>query len=291
MGTRTAGGRGRLGGLIRRLGHRSASDQPAARRRTTLLDPELQHRFEQDGYVVVDLLDEEALSAVAARYDAMDHERREHFDWVEGFSTSIYDARPEYRREVLDVMDEIVQPALAGVLDHYRIFWANFLVKQPGADPVPPHVDWTFLDEDRFSSVTIWCPLRDTTPENGTLGVVSGSHRRIDFLRAANVPTFERCVAAVADIEDRPVIPVRAGQAIVMDNRVVHFSTPNADDESRVVIGCVAGPVEAELHHYWMDEQERLLRFDIDRSFYLDYVIGEPPSRAGGVRGSTPANA
>jgi len=251
----------------------------------------LQCRFEEVGFVVVDLLDEATLATIAARYDAMDHERREHYDWVDGFSTSIYDGRPEYRRQVLEVMDEHVQPALADLLDDYRIMWANFLVKQPGADPVPPHVDWTFLDEDRFSSVTIWCPLRDTTPENGTLGVVSGSHHRIDFLRAANIPTFERCEQAVADIDDRPIIPVRAGQAIVMDNRVVHFSTPNHGDEPRVVVGCVAGPAEAELHHYWQDEQEQLLRFDIDRSFYLDYVIGEPPHRSSGVRGAVPADA
>ncbi len=243
----------------------------------------LQEQFARDGFVVVDLLDDDTVAAISDRYAGMDHEQRDSYDWVEGFSTSIYDSRPGYRREVLEVMDQHVAPALDRVLAGYRIMWANFLVKQPGADPVPPHVDWTFLDEDRFSSVTVWTPLLDTSPANGALGVVRGSHRRIDFLRASNIPTFERCEAAVADIVDRPVLTMETGQAIIMDNRTVHFSTTNSDRTPRVAVGCVAGPVEADLHHYWNDEQDRLTRFTIDREFYLTYVIGTPPTAADGV--------
>jgi hypothetical protein len=262
---------------------RTGRTTPPAPRRATLRDPELQAQFERDGFVVVDLLDDDAVGAIAQRYAAMDHEPPDTYDWVDGFSTSIYDRRPSYRREVLEVMDTHVSPALDRVLDNYRIMWANFLVKQPGADPVPAHVDWTFLDEDRFSSVTVWTPLLDTSPDNGALGVVRGSHHRIDFLRASNIPTFERCEAAVADLSDRPVLTMRPGRAIVMDNRTVHFSTSNSDGSPRVAVGCVAGPTEAELHHYWSDEQDRLTRFTIDRDFYLTYVIGTPPSNADGV--------
>jgi len=263
-----------------RTGERDIAGVP---RRATLLDPDLQARFERDGFVVVDILEPETVAELRRRHAQMDHERRTEWPWVEGFSTSVYDPRPEYRTAVLQLMDQHVAPALAGVLDDHQVIWANFLVKQPDADSVPPHVDWTFLDEDTFSSVTVWCPLSDTTATNGTLGVVRGSHRRIDFPRAANVPAYERCERVVEDLADRPVIPVRAGQAIIMDNRSVHFSTPNDTPEERVVVGCVLAPREAELHHYWSDEDGTLLRFAIDRSFYLSYVIGEPPAAAGGV--------
>jgi ectoine hydroxylase-related dioxygenase (phytanoyl-CoA dioxygenase family) len=163
--------------------------------------------------------------------------------------------------------------------------WANYLVKLPGADPVPLHVDWTFLDEDRFSSVTVWCPLLDTDESNGALGLVTGSQDRIDFVRIVNVPCYDRCEEAVSDLADRPVVPMRAGQAIIMDNRAVHFSTPNSTDERRVVAACVAGPVEADLHHYWLDPDDDVVRFDLDRRFYLTYQVGRPPAEAEGVRG------
>ncbi len=261
----------------------------APERRRTLLDPQLQHQFDATGFVVVDLLDPEDVRSLRTRYSELDHEQRNSYDWVEGFDTSIYDARPEYRQQVLQIIEDHLGPALEPVLDRYRIMFANFVVKQPHSDSVPPHVDWTFVDEDQYSSVTVWCPLVDTTTANGTLGLVTGSHRRIDFLRAANIPTFERCENAVQDLEDRPVIPLRAGQAIILDNRVVHFSPPNTTDEQRIAIGCVAGPVEAALHHYWMDDDEQLLRFELDRSFYLTYVIGSPPSTASGILRTTPA--
>lgn len=248
-----------------------------------MVDPGLQSVFERDGFVVVDLLDEDAVAAIARRYEQMDHTLPDSYDWVDGFSTSIYDPRRDYRAQVLDVMETHVAPALQDVVDDYRVVWANFLVKQPGADPVPPHVDWTFVDEHRFSSVTIWSPLSSTDASNGTLGVVRGSHERIDFLRPSNVPTFQRCEDAVADIEDRPLIELKPGQAIVMDNRAVHFSTTNGSDAPRVALGCVAGPAEAELRHYWNDQDERLHRYTIDRSFYLSYVIGTPPTTAEGV--------
>ncbi len=259
--------------------------EPAATgpRRSTLRDPVLQRQFADVGFVVVDLIDPATVLALRKRYDSMDHEQRTQFDWVDGFNTSIYDKRPEYRAEVFDLMQEHISPALASVLNDYQIMFANFIVKDPHSDMVPPHVDWTFLDEEQFSSTTVWCPLVDTTPANGTLGVVSGSHRRINFLRPSNVPTYERCELAVADIEDRPVISLRAGQAIVMDNRVVHFSPPNTTDLDRVAVGCVVGPTEAELHHYWMNEDSELMRYQIDRSFYLDFVIGSPPMQSGGV--------
>ena len=258
-----------------------------APRRNTLRDPELQRQFEDSGFVVVDLIDSETVLSLRQRYDSMDHEQRTQFDWVDGFNTSIYDKRPEYRAEVFDLMQEHISPALASLLEDYQIMFANFIVKDPHSDMVPPHVDWTFLDEEQFSSATVWCPLVDTTPANGTLGVVSGSHQRIDFLRPSNVPTYERCELAVADIEDRPVISLRAGQAIVMDNRVVHFSPPNTTELDRVAVGCVVGPREAELHHYWVNEDSELMKYQIDRSFYLDFVIGAPPTESGGVLGAS----
>ena len=127
------------------------------------------------------------------------------------------------------------------------------------------------------------CPLLDTTERNGALGVVVGSHHRIDFLRIVNVGSFDRSQAAIADLDDRRVVPVTAGQAIIMDNRVVHFSPPNDSDETRVAAACVVGPAEGELHRYWVDPDQNLVRFTLDPEFFLSYIIGQPPAEADGI--------
>jgi hypothetical protein len=276
-------GRGRrtLQRLSDRLGRGDRSVPPEIR--STFRDPELQAHYERDGFVVVDLLTDDEVAAMNAAYGALDHRVPEAAPFAEGFHTSLYDPRVEYRRSVLDAFEEHVGPGLRRVLDDHRIFFANYTVKMPGGGPVPLHSDWTFLDEDRFSSATVWCPLVDTTERNGALGVVVGSHRRIDFLRIVNVGSFDRSQAAVADIEDRRVVPMRAGQAIVMDNRVVHFSPPNDSEGVRVAAACVVGPAEADLHHYWVDPEQNLVRFTLHPEFFLSYVIGQPPTDADGV--------
>lgn len=254
-----------------------APEPGAPDRRVTLADPAQQAAFERDGYVVVDLVDTAAVAELQGCYNDLDHATHEDWPWVDGFETSLYDPRPAYREQILHDAERVLGPALKRVLVQYRIVFANWLVKVPHAAEVPLHADWTFLDESRFSSVTVWCPLADTSVSlgNGPLGVVVGSQDQIDFLRVANVAAYDRCVEAVEGLE-RAIPDLRAGQAIVMDNRVVHFSPPNLTDRSRLALGCVVGPVEADLHHYWLHDDGRLLRFQLDRSFYLNYTIGQP---------------
>lgn len=256
-------------------------------RRRTFHDPDLQATFERQGFVVVDLLGPDAVAELRSGYDAQEHTHLSDYPWVEGFETTLYDPRPSYREQVLQQAERVVGAALDAVLLDHRIMFANWVVKVPGSAEVPLHADWTFLDEDRYSSATVWCPLIDTSVEldNGPLGVVVGSQRVIDFLRVANIAAYDRCVEAVSGLE-RHVPHLRAGQAVIMDNRVVHFSLPNRTDQTRVALGCVVGPTEAELHHYWLDEQGALLRFELDRSFYLNYTIGQP-NGADGIIGVT----
>jgi hypothetical protein len=242
-----------------------------------LHDDEHQRSFERTGYAIVDLLGPDEVAELQRRYDLLEHRHQTTSPWVDGFETTLYDDRPDHRAQVLRDVEDVMGPALERALVDHRIMFANHVVKLPGSAAVPPHADWTFLDEDRFSSATVWVPLVDTSLElrNGALGVSVGSQDRIDFVRIANVASYDRCVDAVADLP-RSTPALRAGQAIVMDNRVVHFSAPNETATTRVAVGCVVGPVEAELRHYWLDADDSLIRFTVDPRFYLGYEIGQP---------------
>lgn len=235
---------------------------------------------------MIDLLAPDEVARLASHYDSLDHEDRTEWPFVDGFHTSLYDQRRSYRESVLSAYEDVMGPALDRVFDAHRIMFANYTVKLPGADEVPLHVDWTFLDEADFRSATVWCPLIDVDSDvgNGPLGVVVGSHRRIDFVRIVNVPCYDRSVALTEDLE-RITLDLRPGQAVVMDNRTVHFSQPNHTDAARIVASCVIGPSEATMHHYWQSPDDgRLFRFALDREFYLTYSVGDPWSAEGVVR-------
>jgi hypothetical protein len=81
------------------------------------------------------------------------------------------------------------------------------------------------------------------------------------------------------------VIPLRAGQAVVMDSRVVHFSAPNTSAHERVVAAFVVAPEEAELVHWWA-EDDALVRHEVSADFYVAYQVGTPPDEVPGVRSS-----
>lgn len=171
-------------------------------RRRTLSDPDLQARFERDGFVIVDLIDDAAVDDLQRRYDALDHAPQAESPWVNGFETTLYDERYDYREQILADVEDVLSAAFAEVFVDHRVMFANYVVKLPHADQVPLHADWTFLDESRFSSATVWTPLVDTSVElrNGALGMVVGSQNCIDFLRIANVPAYDRCEAAVEEL-------------------------------------------------------------------------------------------
>lgn len=253
--------------------------------RATLLDPDLQHAFERDGFVVVDLLDQRGVTEFRRRYDALDHHQTRDSPFAEGFHTTLYDPRPTYRRAVSAVFEDVLGPTLATVLDRHRLFFTNFTVKLPHGAEVPHHLDWTFVDEHRYRSATLWCPLVATDQVNGSLGVVVGSHDKVDFVRSVNDRAFDHYEAIADALPDHRVVPLAAGQALIMDSRVVHFSPPNATESTRVVAACIVAPIEADLHHYWVDPIGRLLQFELDPSFFHSYVVGGPPAETDGVLG------
>jgi len=258
---------------------------PGSATRATFLDAGRQAEFERNGFVVTDLLDARALARLRDGYRALDHRHSRDSPFAEGFHTTLYDTRPSYRRAVADLFAEILDSALDQVLDRHRSFFANFAVKLPAGGAVPDHLDWSFVDETRFRSATVWCPLEPTDAENGALGVMVGSQHRVDFIRAVNDRDFEQYGELAASTGRRKVVPLAAGRAIVMDNRVVHFSPPNRLDSPRVVAACVVAPVEAALHHYWIDPDDQMLCFELDPAFYHSYVVGRPPADAEGVLG------
>lgn len=252
----------------------------AESRHPTFLEPQIETDFRRLGYAVIDLLDPEELAAIEAAYDGLDHDHVEDPGFAAGFHTTLYDPRPAYRRQVLDAIDSTLGVALERHLVDHTVFLGNFMVKQPDGEALAPHVDWTFLDESRHTSVTVWCALADTGPDAGTLGVVAGSHHQVDFVRPVNHREPDRHAATAEGALGEVVLPLRAGQAVVTDNRTLHYSLPNRTPLARVIAACVAAPRAAALHHYWVDPDGTLLRLEVSRDFYCTYALGEDPRSA-----------
>lgn len=249
-----------------------------------MLDPELDHRLERDGWVVVDLFDPDQIGALTRAFDALPHEITVDRSFARGFHATVIDERPEYRRASHDAIVTIVREPAARILDRMELVFTNWVSKEPGAEAAPYHVDWTFVDEDQHRSVSIWAPLVDTDEGTGCMGVVDGSHRRVGFIRAAAHPTYQETDAFGRSLDGAHLVPLRAGQALVFDHRLVHFSTAHDGVSTRVAVTCEFVPREAELLHFEQVGPGRFRRHVVDPEFFTTYAAGTDPVEQPGHR-------
>ncbi|GHC06581.1 hypothetical protein GCM10010080_20930 [Thermomonas carbonis] len=234
---------------------------------------ELQADFDRDGYVVVPFLDADEVAALNAHYASLNHDHAT----SQGFHVSLDSTDRAFKRATMDKLQQAARARIDQVFDRARIFVASYVVKEPGPRGiVPPHQDWTFVDESRFVSCTVWIPLARTTVDNGALGVISGSHRLFDHARASPSP---QCPTPIGDLMFQifPFLAIKemeAGQALIFNNRTLHGSPPNLSEVARVAVGIGVTHEEADLRHHYLlpgGESQQIECYQVEPEFFHEY--------------------
>jgi len=139
--------------------------------------------------------------------------------------------------KILDAVQSLIGPELFSNPVY------NVRPKVPGvaAGAVPWHQDKSYWpDASANPVITVWIPLVDATLENGCLRVIPGTHqKRVAAHRAETYTGTAYTELPPEVIEEyarrRPIetLPVRAGTAILFNDRLIHGSTPNNSDHVR----------------------------------------------------------
>jgi hypothetical protein len=240
--------------------------------RPVFTDATLQRRYEECGYVAFPLLDEGRVREIRESYARLVLED----PYGIGYKVSLYSAALDTRRRARDFLIEAAFPALEPMLANRTPYMATYLVKEPGGRSIPTHQDWTHCDETHDDSVMCWIPLSDVDERNGGLGFVDGSHRWFDYARAfpymvAQTP-IDRCGPQL--VAHLRFLPMRAGDVVVFNNRVVHGSLPNHGQDPRIAFSFALHPSDTPLLGYYLKPQSGakvLLRYQATPEFYLEY--------------------
>ena len=66
---------------------------------------------------------------------------------------------------------------------------------------------------------------------------------------------------------------MKAGEALIFDNRTFHASPPNTTDSTRIAVGLGFTHAEAEIRHYTLKPgtDNTLIKYKIDPDFFLKY--------------------
>lgn len=221
-----------------------------------------------DGYISLPVLSDEQVSFFKDLY------RKWHPKAPDGFYKSYFSSNRSYKLEVEQAIIDGFANALKTRFINHRAFGAMFVVKPKGEKgQIPPHQDWSFVDETRHWSLNAWCPLIDTTGENGNIQMLPGSHLFQDTIRGSGTPELYRNLyhRIQKDVVD---VPLKAGECVFFYHGILHCSTFNNNDEPRVTLGLSLVPTDAPIHYHYLKEGEKLANCYLisNTDFYLDYV-------------------
>jgi hypothetical protein len=231
-------------------------------------DLSLQQQFEKNGFVVLPFYNASEISYLLELY------RKLHPVDEKGFFPSTFSKDKNYRKRV----DEEIQRTGKRSIDEYfidiQVVGGSFIVKAPGPESVMEvHQDMTLLDESVYTAINIWCPLVDLTPHNGVLYVLPESHRIYPTYRGASIPNiYENVYQEIKQY----MVPqyLKAGEAIVFDQSIIHYSPPNLSDSIRPVTNIFITHKDAVFRTAYYDKvnhPNEIELFEQDRNIITDY--------------------
>lgn len=215
------------------------------------VDASLQKSFNQQGFLIHDFLTLEEVKLLTTLFYDLHPEMP-----VGRFMSDSYSSDPELKRRASEQITTLFLPHFHQLFKEFSPFGSSFLYKTPGKESaLAPHQDWTIVDETKALALNIWVPLCNTSVENGTLHVLPGSHSHILPLRAPTLPFF---FSGAEDLLMPYLMPlsVRAGQAVILNQRLVHYSSPNLSSEIRIAITSGVKTIDEPMLFYYKDPEK-----------------------------------
>lgn len=188
------------------------------------------------------------------------------------YHVSLLSENKSYRKQIDTFITKLLNNKCDSLFNkHYSILLSNLIIKNPDTGEVPLHQNWSFVDEYQHRSYTIWIPLVDTDESNGTLEFIAGSHNLFyDEKRGHNTPYF------FLEEEDRlkqllHPIHVKAGEALIFDDAILHYSKPNTTKQPRIAIQAIIIPENTRLLHYHYHKgclYDKIYTLTVDKTFF-----------------------
>ena len=242
----------------------------------TFHDTLLQRDFDDKGYVILrgflNTKDIEALLAVFSKFSD---------EYSGPFHTSHFSSNTAYKQKVHDTIKEVMFLKAAEYLNDFEPLFGNFMIKSPDPEvAMDLHADWAYVDEHKFRSAAIWIPLVDVDAQNGCLGIIEGSHKVTNAIRGPGI----RQSARIHDNEWAKrygkLIPMKAGDAIIYDHALLHYSPPNKTENIRPAINFSLKPASATpwLHYFQLEGTDEIELYSVDDpGFYIRYEHFQRP--------------
>ncbi len=230
-------------------------------------DDKLQNQFDEQGFVVIQLLGRDDIQKLTDIFHTY------HKDIPPNvFQSSSFLKDKSIKEEIRNLTYEIFSPRIDQVFKDFTYFGSSFLYKTSGENSdVSVHQDWTIVDETKAVAINIWTPLIDTSVENGTLSVVPGSQsNKVFSLRAPTIPFYFQ---KYYDTVLKCCIPleIKAGQAVVLNQSLIHYSSPNLSGKLRIAITSGIKTKDEPMVFHFKNEKNQIERYQMPEDFLIAF--------------------
>lgn len=257
--------------------------------RKVLKNIEWENKFIKDGYIQIPFISPQEVAELKALFfDTLPESGGQISAEETGVEDSHFisydftfiDKNPAYKRKVFKIITEYFEPHMNRILDDFRPIIANYIRKKADTGEVPLHQNWAFADEEKCTTVSIWCPLVDSTIENGTLQVVPGSQKRFGQFRGPLIPwELDEIKSTIINKHLLP-LETKAGDCVILDDSIVHYSAVNKTPGLRLAIQLICVPSEEPSIHYHLDFQknpDEIQVLEVSDCFYMEFNPWKKP--------------
>ena len=251
-------------------------------------DSDLQSTFMERGFVQVPMLGPSEINAILAKLPELkpadDFAPSARNEFEQTYHCSFLDKSIAYKRRTFELISEVFGTYVDRYLSGYRILSCNFYVKPPGTGTFVIHQNWPTIPNINDTTVTIWCPLSDVVASNGALQFVPGSHKILPHVEGPISPAyFDHFRQTLIDKYLKPN-PMVAGEALIFDDGLIHWSANNDSQLPRVAIQIACVPVDTSPVFFFFDPHhpERFELVQAGPEFYLSSDIMDLTQRQPG---------
>lgn len=188
------------------------------------------------------------------------------------YHCSFLDSNRDYKAKVHQLITAFFEPHISRVLKDFHILNCNFYVKAPHSGEFVVHQNWPAIADINDTTVTVWCPLVNVVESNGALQVVPGSHKLVPHIEGPGAPPFFDSFRQEMIEKYLEPIPMTAGDALIFDDSLIHWSARNDSDEPRIAIQILCVPNNAQAVYFYADPEhpKRFELFQVDSRFYIE---------------------
>jgi hypothetical protein len=229
-----------------------------------LKDKALDQHLLEEGYVIIPFLNETEIQEFKQFYEEQGIAK------PKGLYATAHVDDAVFRGRINEYIKEKNVRAMNEYFDNCTPLGGTFIVKGPGEEgELMPHQDWNIVDEDQgHRSFNIWTTLVDTNEDNGAILILEKSHNKLRTIRGSNIP------CAFHQVYDQvwpkmKMLPMKAGEALVYDHRLLHASHHNKTDELRLatVYGIISKSAQMK---YYYKNNEQIEEYDCVPEFYIN---------------------